>query len=217
LEKKGKSINFHSQVLRSTQATVLKQIGPLPLHSRFYLGGGTAIALYFGHRRSVDFDWFTGSRITDPLRLAQDIRDGGIAFVTGQVERGTLYGTISGVRISFLEYRYPLLKPSVLWPKFKCQIASLEDLACMKLSAIAQRGSRKDFIDLYALGLKHLSLREMLQLYQRKYSVQDIAHVLFGLAYFDDAEAERMPRMIWNVDWTTVKRTIEKWIKEVAG
>jgi len=41
--------------------------------------------------------------------------------------------------------------------------------------------------------------------------------VLFGLAYFDDADAERMPRMIWNVDWRTVKRTVEEWIKEAAG
>lgn len=182
----------------------------------FYLGGGTAIAFYIGHRHSVDLDWFTGEGITDALILAQNIRDEGMPFITGEVERGTLHGTISGIRVSFLEYRYPLLKPNISWPKFGCLIASLDDLACMKLSAIAQRGSKKDFVDIYALGLKYLSLREMLRLYQQKYSVEDIAHILYGLSYFDDADKERMPKMFWNIDWRTIKKTIQGWVREIS-
>ena len=73
------------------------------MRQHYYLGGGTTIAIYLGHRHSVDLDWFTEEGITDPMRLAQNIRDKGIPFVTGQIERGTLHGTISGVRISFLE------------------------------------------------------------------------------------------------------------------
>ena len=92
-------------------------------------------------------------------------------------------------------------------------MASMEDIACMKLSAVAQRGSKKDFIDIYALGLRHFSLKEMLQLYQKKYAVRDIAHVLYGLTYFDDAERERMPKMFWSINWKTVKKTIQGWIR----
>lgn len=183
---------------------------------QFYLGGGTALAIYLGHRHSVDLDWFTGEGIADPLRLAQDIRDKGISFVTGQIEQGTLHGTISGIRVSFFEYRYPLLKPLIFLTKFACQTASSEDLACMKLSALAQRGSKKDFVDIYGLGLRHISLRGMLQLYQRKYSIEDIAHVLYGLAYFDDADQERMPKMFLNVDWRTIKKTIQGWVREIG-
>ncbi|HEY3116114.1 MAG TPA: nucleotidyl transferase AbiEii/AbiGii toxin family protein, partial [Chloroflexota bacterium] len=137
------------------------------------LVGGTALALYFGHRHSVDLDWFTGERIADPIRLAQDIRDEGVSLVTGQIELGTLYSSVSGVRVSFLEYRYPLLEPLTSWPEFGCLLASLDDLACMKLSAVAQRGSKKDFVDIYALGLNHRPVQDMLRLYQQKYSIAD--------------------------------------------
>lgn len=180
---------------------------------QFYLGGGTALATYLGHRHSVDLDWFTGEQIKDPLLLAQEIRDGCIPFKTTSIERGTLYGTVSGIRVSLLEYRYPLLRPLVHCPGLACLMASMEDIACMKLSAVAQRGSKKDFVDIYALGLRHFSLKEMLQLYQKKYAVRDIAHVLYGLTYFDDAERERMPKMFWSINWKTVKKTIQGWIR----
>jgi len=187
------------------------------MRQHYYLGGGATIAIYLGHRHSVDLDWFTEEGITDPMRLAQNIRDKGIPFVTGQIERGTLHGTISGVRIRFLEYKYPLLKPLIIWQKAACQLATLEDLACMKLSALTQRGSKKDFVDIYALGLRYFSLRDMLRLYQKKFSVEDMGHVLYGLSYFDDADKERLPKMFWDTDWRTIKKTIQGWVKEVAG
>jgi len=187
------------------------------MEQHFYLGGGTAIAIYLGHRHSMDLDWFIEKNMGDPMHLAQRFRDKGISFVTGQVEPGTLHGTISGVRISLLEYKYPLLRPPVRWQEVSCQMASLEDLVCMKLSALAQRGSKKDFIDIYALGLRCFSLSDMLRLYQRRYSVEDIAHVLYGLSYFDDADKERLPKMTWDIDWRVIKKAIQNWVREVAG
>jgi hypothetical protein len=210
-------MSFHPKVLSAVQKTVLRELGPTMMQLHFYLGGGTTLAISLGHRHSVDLDWFTEKGIVDPMRLAQDIRDKGIPLVTDQVERGTLHGTTSGVRVSFLEYRYPLLKPLVSWPQFSCQMASLEDLACMKLSALAQRGSKKDFVDIYVLGLRHIPLKEMIRLYQQKYSVKDIGYILYGLIYFDDADRERMPRVFWDLDWRTIKRTIQGWVREVAG
>lgn len=180
------------------------------------MGGGTAIAIYLGHRHSMDLDWFTERSMGDPMGLAQSFRDRGIPFVTGQIEAGTLHGTVSGIRVSIFEYKYPLLKPPVRWQEASGQIASVEDLVCMKLSALAQRGSKKDFVDIYALGLKCYSLSDMLHFYQRRYSVADIAHVLYGLSYFDDADKERLPKMIWNSDWRIIKKTIQTWIKAVA-
>lgn len=92
----------------------------------------------------------------------------------------------------------------------------MDDLACMKLSAVAQRGSKKDFIDVYAIGLRHAALDRMLQLYREKFSIQDIAHVLYGLSYFDDADRERTPRMLWDVDWRFVKATLRDWVRGLA-
>lgn len=182
---------------------------------QFYLGGGTALAIHLGHRRSVDFDWFTRERLADPLYLARDLSDQDIAFVTRDIERGTLHGSVSGVQVSFLEYRYPLLQPLVAWPMFGCILASPEDLACMKLSALAQRGAKKDFVDVYALGIKYCSLSDMLGWYQQKYAVTDLTHVLYSLAYFDDADRERMPRMFWDSNWRTIKQTIAQWLQEL--
>jgi hypothetical protein len=87
----------------------------------------------------------------------------------------------------------------------------------MKLAAVAQRGARKDFIDLYAIGLRKISLREMLELYRHKYSTTDVAHVLAALTYCEDAEREPMPTMIWHDDWSTIKRTVRGWVKAFAG
>jgi hypothetical protein len=210
-------VTVHQEVLAAAQKRVLRRLGPLMTRKGFYLAGGTAIAVHLGHRRSVDFDWFTGERIGDAMSLARELGDEHVSFTVDQVARGTLHGTVSGVRVSFFEYRYPLLRQTTLWPEYGCLLSSLDDLACMKLSAVAQRGSRKDFVDLYALGLKHRPLAEMLRLYQRKYGIEDVAHVLHGLVYFDDADRDRLPRTYWDADWNRVKKTIQRWVKEFAA
>lgn len=105
----------------------------------------------------------------------------------------------------------------LIWKDYNCPLASLADLACMKIAAIAQRGSKKDFVDIYALGQETFSLEAMLKLYRRKYGVRDIGHILYGLYYFDQAEEERMPRMIWDVEWKEIRKTIQSWVKSCAG
>ena len=209
-------MSFHPEAINKRQQEVLRRLGAVASELGFYLAGGTAAALHLGHRRSVYFDWFTGERLTDPLRLAQNLRDAGLAFETAQVARGTLHGTASDVQVSFLEYRYPLLELLVPWPDYACRLASLDDLACVKLAAIAQRGAKKDFIDLYALNLHHKPLPDLLALYRRKYATDDVAHLLYALAYFDDADRERMPLLLWNLDWQTIKRAIRDWVRDVA-
>lgn len=95
-------------------------------------------------------------------------------------------------------------------------MAGLDDLAAMKLSAIAQRGAKKDFVDIAAIGRKHASLSDMLRCYQKKYAIKNIAHVLYGLAYFDDANAQLMPKMLWKLPWAEVRTTVERWGKSLA-
>lgn len=209
-------MKFHADILTAVQKKALRRLGPFAIREGFYLGGGTAVALQLGHRRSVDFDWFTSEHLADPLRLAASLAQEKIPFATGQIERGTLYGSLYRVRVSFFDYAYPMLKPALSWKDYSCPLASLADLACMKLAAIAQRGARKDFVDIYALGKETFSLTDMLAFYRRKYDVQDIGHILYGLSYFDQAEKERMPRMIWNVDWKEIRKTVQSWVKACA-
>lgn len=207
-------MSFHEEILTERQREALRLLGSKTAERGFYLAGGTAIALHLGHRRSVDFDWFLSERMEDPLRLSIELQEEGVPFETGQIDRGTLYGSVYGVRVSFLEFRYPMLDPLVPWPDYGCRLAGHRDLACMKLSAVAQRGSRKDFVDLYALGQSGYSLPEMLAWYRKKFSIRDIAHLLYALAYFDDAEAEQMPEMIWPADWKRIKEAVSTWVRQ---
>lgn len=213
----GGAVSFHPEILKTRQRDVLQNLGPAASHYRFYLGGGTAIALHLGHRHSIDFDWFRQPLIEEPLELARELQEEGIPFVTGWTRRSTLYGTVRGVRVSFFQFRYRLLGPLITWPEAGCQLASLEDLACMKLSAISQRGSRKDFVDLFVLGRHGFSLQQMFSWYREKFEVDDVAHLLYALVYFDDADAEPRPSMIWKVSWREVKATLREWVRSIEG
>lgn len=206
-------MTWHREILPISQQCVLAQLGPKVAQHGFYLAGGTAVALHMGHRRSIDLDWFATQGLPDPQRLAQELRAQDVAFVTGSVAPGTLHGSVRGVRVSFLGYRYPLLAALRPW-RDGTRIASRADLAAMKLAAVAQRGAKKDFLDVYALGSQGRSLRQMLRDYQEKFAIKDLTHLLYSLAYFDDAEKERMPRMFWDVKWRTIKETIRRWIRD---
>ncbi len=210
-------MSLHPEILGPRETRVLQRLAPPATRWGYYLAGGTALALHLGHRRSDDFDWMSTQALPDPMDLAERLRQAGVPVKTQEVAKGTLHGSVSRVRVSFFEYRYPLLRSLVRCSELGVSLASLEDLACMKLAAVAQRGSRKDFVDVYAIGRERIPLGRMLALYGRKYSTKDVGHVLYGLAYFEDADRERMPRMVWDVSWPTVKRTISEWVTRSAG
>ena len=91
----------------------------------------------------------------------------------------------------------------------------MADIACMKLTAIASRGSRKDFIDLHFLIKGFYSLEETLNYYMKKYENRDIGHVVRSLVYFVDADAEPDIRMVKPAAWGDVKSDFEKWVKKI--
>ena len=79
----------------------------------------------------------------------------------------------------------------------------------MKLNAISGRGSKKDFIDLYFL-LKEFPLLELIGLYKKKYGDGSEFLVLKSLSYFDDADAEPMPKMLKQYEWENIKSHLNK-------
>ncbi len=194
----------------------------LELHARaadeegFYLAGGTALALQLGHRRSVDFDWFT-SEALEPMRLARLLVDRGVPFTASSSARGTLHGSVRGIRVSFLEFRYPLLEPALASPELGCKLAGLRDIGAMKLAALAQRGARKDFHDIVALGRAGLHLEELLASYRGRFGVHDIGHVLVALTYFEDADRAPEPILDARESWEQVKETLRTWVQDYAG
>jgi hypothetical protein len=188
--------------------TSLELVGQTPLAAQFYLAGGTAAALHLGHRRSYDLDFFSPAPFDEgaPRRFLGPLG----RLIVEQEDKGTFLGTLDGVPISFFIYPYRLLAPPVLFGAV--QIVALEDLAVMKLDAVASRGKKRDFLDLYFMCRDFLTLREMLPLVERKYEgvEYNFTHLLKSLMYFEDAEADPMPEMLKPVSWPDVRRFFEQ-------
>ncbi|MBM3813818.1 MAG: nucleotidyl transferase AbiEii/AbiGii toxin family protein [Acidimicrobiia bacterium] len=168
----------------------------------FYLAGGTALALQLGHRRSVDLDFFSGRGFDVEAHLQKLHRLGGFSL-TGMAV-GTVHGHCRGVKVSFLEYDYPVLFPFLQYQQVS--VAHPLDIGCMKLSAIAARGARRDFIDVHAVCFPS-RLGEVVQLFQKKYAGVNFSllHLLKSLTWFEDAEKEPMPDMLTSTSWAEVK------------
>jgi len=205
---------MHIEILSTPQRKAVELLGKALTDSNFYLAGGTALSLQVGHRRSVDLDWFI-PRLGEAENLFQRLRFFGIDFKVLSVSLETVYLTIQDVQISFIGYNYPMLQQTVTLPEFGIQMAATDDIACMKLSAITSRGSRKDFVDLHYLIRHFHSLEDYLRLYAKKYDNRDIGHVVKSLVYFADAEVEPEIKLIKPVLWQDLKADFEKWVKDL--
>jgi len=169
----------------------------------FYLAGGTALALHLGHRRSGDFDFFRGKDFL-PQDLLSSLRETGMVRVL-QEATGTLTVMLREVPTSFFRYDYPLLRPLHESP-WSLSLADPEDIAAMKLAALAGRGSRKDFVDLYVYTREVAPLEQTFSRFREKYrgvSV-DAYHLVRSLTFFEDAEAEPMPEMLVPLAWDQI-------------
>jgi len=174
--------------------------------SASYLTGGTALALILGHRKSIDFDWFTPNEF-EPGILLRDLSVLGKVKVA-ETKKGTFHGFIDGIRVTWLMYPNPLLNPLInVKDVLGLQLASLTDIAVMKWATVSQRGARKDFIDLYYICQYGYNLEDILNLLPKKYPKTDINyyHMIKSLSFFDDAERETMPVMMEKIEWPLVK------------
>lgn len=167
------------------------------LPDNFYLAGGTALYFYLHHRLSVDLDFFS-SRPFSPETLVFKFRQEFGEVDLELMEKDTLILFLSPDKLKFSLFYLPykLLSPLTAYeigPGIAASLASLDDIEAMKTLALVQRGSAKDFVDLYYLLKKagH-SFRDLSLLVQRKYSVDDKYnyHLKTAMAYFDDAEQE---------------------------
>lgn len=200
------------EVLESKTKKVLQKIGESGALVDFYMAGGTALALQFKHRQSIDLDWFSQKPFSSH-KLIEFFSSIGELVVNFESE-DTLHLVLDGVKISLFYYPYDLLRPLIQYAN-GVFLASDIDIACMKLQAISSRGSKKDFIDLYFL-LKKYSLGEMLDYFDKKYAKvkYNHLHLLKSLVFFDDAESEPMPIMLTAISWNEVKEKISQAVKK---
>jgi len=193
------------QTLPPTVRANLARVARTSLAEKFYLAGGTAVALHLGHRRSYDLDFFIPERDFPPALPRQELAPLGSLVVLHE-SAGTFVGTLNGGQISFFIYPYPLLEP--LLEVEGIRVAALPDLAAMKLEAVSSRGTKRDFVDLYFICQSAIPLQEVFRLFERKYAGvrYSTVHLLKSLQYFEDAESDPMPEMLIPCRWSQVKR-----------
>jgi hypothetical protein len=196
-----------------------KRLKILPLLKNFkkdfYLAGGTGLALQLGHRDSIDFDFFSKNNI-DTQKLFLQIKKifKGYKILKIQEEKNTLTVFIDeNIKLSFFTYNYRLIKKTIDEPYFN--IASIIDIADMKLSAIVSRANNKDYIDLYFI-FKEVSLKNILRDLNKKFPELDVNLVLKSLVYFKDLKMEPIKfKNNKNIDLKTIKDFFEKQIIEL--
>jgi len=183
----------------------------------FYLGGGTALALQIGHRDSVDFDFFTKQDI-DTKNLFQKLKQ---AFTEHQMSKiqetgNTLTVLVDeSIKLSFFSYKYKLVNKPI--EQENMRLASVEDIGCMKLSAITGRASNKDYIDLYYI-LQNLKLKDLLKKLSKKFPDLDRNLVLKSLVYFQDINIEPINFKNNNyVGFEQVKSFLKQAVKKTAS
>jgi len=204
-------INIHINILPEQQKCLFNNLLKQDWIRSFYLAGGTALALHIGHRQSIDFDFFTQNEF-DSSAIIQKLQGIGSFDLFDQSD-DTINGSLNNVKISFFRYSYPLL---VDLHRFnELFIADMLDVALMKLGAIAGRGSKKDFIDLYFL-LQYFSTNELFENYSLKYGMEigNHYHLLKSLLYFKDAENQPMPIMMKKINWEDIKAEIVSRIQD---
>ncbi|MDO8668179.1 MAG: nucleotidyl transferase AbiEii/AbiGii toxin family protein [bacterium] len=172
--------------------------------SNWYLAGGTALALQAGHRSSVDLDFFIPEKFNNNLLLDHF---NGADWQTDINAEGTIYGTLTGAKVSFIFY--PFFRPAKK-PLTYGFIKVLEpvDIAVMKIIAISQRGRKRDFFDLYWCAKNIAPLKEFILKLKTQYPsvAHDYHHILKSLVYFIDAENDPTPKINFEVNWKQIKK-----------
>lgn len=201
---------LHFNTLQRDTLGLLKAILKQPELAELRLVGGTALALLLGHRESIDLDFF--GRLAADTDLVRVVDRCGTVVIDHLTDNVKVF-MVNGVKTDFVTYNYAWLAEPVISDGVR--LAALPDIAAMKLEAITNRGSRKDFVDLFFL-LNHYSLDEMLAFYKKKYPAGSKYSVLRSLAYFDDAEDDPDPVMLQHFEWNEAKERIMEAVKEYA-
>lgn len=199
---------LHTETVQPALLELLSKIMTDPLFNKFRLVGGTSLALQIGHRQSIDIDLF-GDQELEEYEISDFLSQLGKIQVLKKSKNILIYN-VNGIKVDFVNYKYPWLTSVISENGFR--LASKEDIGAMKLNAIAGRGSKKDFIDLYFL-LHEFSLKELVAFYRNKYQDGSEFLVLKTLSYFADADSELTPLMLKEVNWEKIKNYIANSIK----
>lgn len=204
---------LHTKTVRRELLELAQRLFAHEETKHFVLVGGTCLALQIGHRNSVDIDLFTTEKF-DVEKLIRFLEDNDFPFVQQNRFKYSLMGFINNIKVDFIHHPYKWISESYMDSKFR--LASLQDIAAMKLNAIVGNGTRyKDFADVAFLS-GYMSLGEMIDCYEKKYPNVNGVMALKSLCYFDDID--------FNVDigftnpkikWEIIEKRLIEMVKKV--
>jgi len=205
---------MRTDILNKRQTSALALLKGSPEVNKFYLAGGTALALHFGHRYSKDFDFFSEQKFKVENLLRGLQRRGKCEDIGKAWE--TLFLKFDSILCSFIFYKYPLFDSPATTP-WGFSMVSVREIGAMKIMAIGDRGRLRDFVDLYFI-VRDLGIENVWRDFETKYagSGYDSYHFLRALTYFTDAEGDEMPEMISKVSWKEVKKFFEKEVGKIV-
>ena len=204
---------MHLEVLDDKGQEILRALSPFA--ERFYLAGGTALALQIGHRRSDDFDLFCDQRVErgvlDKVKKVMQGRE--IALVRTNPDELTLF--VDSKKLTFLAYPFPLLFPLV--PSQSIPLMAVKDILATKAYTIGRRGSFKDYVDMYT-GIRegHASMEDVIDMAKQKFGGEFNGRLfLEQLVYLDDIEDANILMLNESISKEDVLRFFEERIREV--
>jgi len=175
------------------------------------LVGGTALALQLGHRLSIDLDFF-GQVEGNTASIADNLLSEGFSVQWESNSKNIHIFKINGVKTDIVNYKYSWIDNLI--EDGGIRLAGMKDIAAMKVAAITNRGSKKDFIDFHFL-LDYFSMKEIMDLYLAKYPDGSSFLAYKSLTYFVDANKEIMPKMLIPTNWEEVKKRISTEVKQL--
>lgn len=204
---------LHYSTIKPESLLVLKKLMQLPELHNFYLVGGTALALYYGHRLSVDLDLFSTTSFANEdiiSTLGKNIKEFNYRNASNPIG---LFCMIDNLKVDFIKHHHhPLIDEPLLIDGIR--MLSPKEIMAMKVAAILKRGVKKDFWDLDEL-FKHFTVTECIAAYTQKYfSQQLLISIPYALTYYADAEESEEPVSLKGQTWISVKKSIQKKVNE---
>jgi len=195
---------LHKQTVATETLAILRFVQTNPLFNQTRLVGGTALSLQYGHRLSLDLDFF-GKIDLSVDEITKELQHFG-SIQTLKNSKSILILSVNNVKIDFVNYSYLWLEDTLELEGFKLALAV--DIAAMKIATITGRGSKKDFFDLDLL-LNYYSLENIFNFFEKKYTDASVYLALKSLVYFEDADNEPDPIILNGRTWRQVKRNVE--------
>ena len=198
---------LHLETVEPGTLAVLNRLMGAPALRDFSLVGGTALALRYGHRQSIDIDLFAHGDFNRPCIVEELTKEFGDSFDFRRDQiKWAAFCTIAGVKVDIV--KDPHARISEIEVVDGIRLYTDDDIAPMKVEAILHRGKKKDFWDMDVLLGAH-GLEWVLDKHRSKYPDNSIAiSIPYAITWFVDAEASEDPVSLKGQTWEGVKRSI---------